>query len=82
MESIVRHVYPLSCTPLLAITLLLGACGGGGGSAGDISPASPPQIVITDSTPNRFLTFPNPQVQPDGAFQTTSVEWEIGRAHV
>ncbi|MEO8384628.1 MAG: hypothetical protein ABI583_05265, partial [Betaproteobacteria bacterium] len=56
--------------------LLLGACGGGGGSnAADVSPASPPQVVITESTPNKFLTFPNPQVQPDGSAQTTSVEW-------
>ena len=60
----------------LGAMLLLGGCGGGGGSnSTDVSPASPPQVVITESTPNKFLTFPNPQVQPDGSMQTTSVEW-------
>ena len=64
----------LAHAPLLVITLLLVACGGGSSPA-DVTPASPPQIVITEATPNRFLTFPNPQVQPDGTFQTTSVAW-------
>ena len=70
-----RYVRSVAYAPSLVIPLLLAACGGGGGSAGDVMPASPPQIVITESTPNRFLTFPNPQVQPDGTLQTTSVEW-------
>ena len=60
---------------LVITTLVLGACGGGGGGSGDISPAAPPQPVITESTPNRFLTFPNPQVQADGSVQTTSTVW-------
>ncbi len=59
----------------IVISLLLNACGGGGGSSGDVAPAAPPQIVITDATPNRFLTFPNPQVQADGTYQTTSTVW-------
>lgn len=75
MESTVRYDHSLAYAPIVVITLLLGACGGGGGSSGDVSPASPPQVVITEATPNRFLTFPNPQVQPDGTMQTTSVEW-------
>lgn len=67
--------FPLPYAPILGLTLLLGACGGGGGSSGDVAPAAPPQPVITEATPNRFLTFPNPQVQPDGSFQTTSTTW-------
>ena len=70
-----RHLRPLACASLLVTPLLLTACGGGGSSSGDVAPAAPPQIVITEATPNRFLTFPNPQVQPDGTFQTTSVAW-------
>ena len=75
MESIVRYDHSLAYAPILCVTLLLAACGGGGGSAGDVAPASPPDIVITEATPNKFLTFPNPQVQPDGTVQTTSVAW-------
>lgn len=70
-----RHLRPLACASILVTPLLLTACGGGGSSSGDVAPAAPPQIVITEATPNRFLTFPNPQVQPDGTFQTTSVAW-------
>ena len=70
-----RYHPPVAYTSFIFISLLLSACGGGGGSSGDVSPAAPPQIVITEATPNRFLTFPNPQVQPDGTFQTTSVAW-------
>ena len=70
-----RYLRSLSLsTPLVSLTLLAG-CGGGGGSSGDISPASPPQVVITSATPNIFLTFPNPQVQQDGTIQTTSTAW-------
>ena len=70
-----RYLRPIACVTLFVATLLLTACGGGGSSSGDVEPAAPPQIEITEATPNRFLTFPNPQVQPDGSFQTTSVAW-------
>lgn len=76
MELIVRYLHSYANAPILVITLLLGACGGGGGgNSADISPASPPDVVITEATPNRFLTFPNPQVQADGTVQTTSTVW-------
>ena len=70
-----RYLHPLPSAAPFVIALLLASCGGGGGSSGDVAPASPPQVVITEATPNRFLTFPNPQVQPDGTFQTTSTVW-------
>ena len=69
-----RHLRSLAHAPSVIIALLLASCGGGG-SSGDVAPAAPPQIVITEATPNRFLTFPNPQVQADGTFQTTSTVW-------
>ena len=70
-----RYLHPLPAAAPFVTALLLASCGGGGGSSGDVAPASPPQVVITEATPNRFLTFPNPQVQPDGTFQTTSTVW-------
>ncbi len=70
-----RYIRPITCVPSLATLLLLASCGGGSGSPGDVAPAAPPQVVITEATPNRFLTFPNPQVQADGSLQTTSTVW-------
>ena len=67
-----RYLHRLIYVPTCAITLLLGACGGGGGNVADVSPSAPPQPVITSATPNSFLTFPNPQVQADGTLQTNS----------
>jgi hypothetical protein len=49
--------------------LLLAACGGGG-SPGDVHPGTNPPIVPGE--PNAFLLFPNPQVQPDGSLQTNT----------
>ncbi|MGZ5884296.1 MAG: hypothetical protein ACXWJE_08020, partial [Burkholderiaceae bacterium] len=54
----------------VVLTLLLASCGGGGGSSGDTTPGQPPAAVTTG--PNSFLLFPNPQVQPDGSFQTNT----------
>ena len=51
------------------IGLMLNACGGGG-SGHDISPDDPP--VSTATGTDKFLLFPNPQVQPDGSLQTNS----------
>ena len=70
-----RTSLPFACASSILVTLLLASCGGGGGSSGDVAPAAPPQAVITEATPNIFLTFPNPQVQPDGTRQTVSTVW-------
>ena len=51
------------------IGLMLNACGGGG-SGNDISPDDPP--VSTATGTDKFLLFPNPQVQPDGSLQTNA----------
>ncbi len=52
-----------------AAVLLLASCGGGG-SPGDIHPGS--ESGPAPGEPNAFLLFPNPQVQPDGSFQTNT----------
>jgi mono/diheme cytochrome c family protein len=54
------------------MTLMLAACGGGG-SGGDILPSEPQVSSATGS--DSFLLFPNPQVQPDGSFQTNSTTY-------
>ncbi len=61
---------------VVAVSLLLSACGGGGGaSSGDAKPSnqSPPITAVT--TPDIFLLFPNPQVQADGTKQTDTVAY-------
>ena len=64
-----RYASRGACAGLLAATLLLAACGGGSGdSAGVVAPAAAPP----PAGPDLFLVFPNPQVQPDGSFQTVS----------
>ena len=58
---------------LLMTALLLASCGGGGGYSGDIVPSTDvPITAAPPGTPDSFLIFPNPQVQPDGSFQTLS----------
>ncbi|HZM48092.1 MAG TPA: hypothetical protein VFC14_24970 [Burkholderiales bacterium] len=65
-----NHLVPAG---LLATALLLASCGGGGGYSGDVVPGAPvPLLPAALSTPDNFLIFPNPQVQPDGSFQTLS----------
>jgi mono/diheme cytochrome c family protein len=56
----------------MAGSLLLSSCGGGAGG-GDVSTTNPPEQNPGLSDPNIFLRFPNPQIQPDGTAQTTSV---------
>src|SRR5689334_3804251 len=56
-----------------AITMLLLAACGGGGTPGDIHPGASPVVVAGE--PNEFLLFPNPQVQPDGSLQTDTVAY-------
>jgi mono/diheme cytochrome c family protein len=55
-------------------SILLSACGGGGGV--DIIPAAPPEPPVPGlSDPNSFLLFPNPQLQADGSVQTNTVAY-------
>lgn len=58
---------------VVGVMLLLTACGGGGSNSGDTSPSAAP--VASGSGLDRFLVFPNPQVQPDKSFQTISVAY-------
>ena len=55
------------------LAVLVAACGGGAGSAVDLSPSAEP--VATASGSDSFLLFPNPQVQPDGSLQTDSTAY-------
>lgn len=57
--------------PLAVAAGLLAGCGGGGGSPADVRPntPTPPPTV---AGPDKFLLFPNPQVQADGSLQTDS----------
>ncbi len=57
----------------LSAALLAAACGGGG-SAEDVRPGEPIP-VRGEPGPHSFLRFPNPQVRPDGAFQTVEPEY-------
>ena len=69
-----RSLHLLKAVPLMAVTILLSACGGGGGSAGDTVPkAAAPDVAITG--PNSFLLFPNPQLQSDGTLQTDTAAY-------
>ena len=65
----------VKCALLPGFMLLLTACGGGGGYSGDISPSAPP--VATASGLDKFLVFPNPQIQADGSSQTTSSTYAV-----
>jgi mono/diheme cytochrome c family protein len=64
------RILPLS----LVCALSLAGCGGGGGSSADVRPGPQPP-TITASTPDKFLLFPNPQLQPDGTLQTNTQEY-------
>jgi len=56
----------LRSVPLLA-AVLLSSCGAGNGNPNDIYPGHP--VAASFTGPNSFLTFPNPQLQPDGTAQ-------------
>ncbi len=56
---------------LILLTLLNGC---GGSSPNDVYPNTPPAIKPSNG-PDRFLLFPNPQLQADGTLQTNSAEY-------
>jgi cytochrome c553 len=56
-------------TTAAAALALLSACGGGGGSPADVRAGPQPATPVTNA-PDKFLLFPNPQVQADGSVQT------------
>ena len=59
----------------LAVSLAtLAGCGGGGGSSADVRPGPQP-ATVAETDPNKFLMFPNPQLQADGKFQTIEQEY-------
>lgn len=60
-------------TTLIA-SIVLAACGGGGGDAINVArPPGPPAPTFTD--PDSFLLFPNPQLQADGTVQTDTLAY-------
>ncbi|QJR11606.1 hypothetical protein DSM104443_02685 [Usitatibacter rugosus] len=63
-----RHL-PARAAALLA-AVLVASCGGGG-SPGDTPTQFTPPPVAPVSGPDKFLMFPNPQVQDSGVVQTT-----------
>ena len=78
-----RYAYPPASASLVAslfasmfaMSLLLSACGGGGGSSADLAPRADSATVAVIG-PDSFLLFPNPQVQSDGTVQTNSAAYQ------
>src|SRR5687768_3847066 len=68
------HSLPAARASALALCFALAGCGGGGGSPADVRPGPQPP-AIAENEPNRFLLFPNPQLQPDGSAQTNTQEY-------
>ena len=64
-----RHL-PARAAALLA-AVLVASCGGGG-SPGDTRTQFTPPPITPVPGPDKFLMFPNPQVQDNGVVQTTS----------
>lgn len=61
--------------PATAIVMALAGCGGGGGgSPADVRPGPQPPAIAA-SEPDKFLLFPNPQLQADGSVQTNTQEY-------
>ncbi|HUP29882.1 MAG TPA: hypothetical protein VM122_06890 [Usitatibacter sp.] len=66
-----RLILPCAAATVL---LLLSACGGGGGSPADVRAGPQPSEPVANA-PDKFLLFPNPQLQADGSLQTNSPEY-------
>lgn len=64
---------PAHAAALIAAATLAGC--GGGGSPGDTRTDFTPPPVQPVSGPDKFLMFPNPQVQADGSVQTTATDF-------
>lgn len=64
----------LNIAGLLLLSLLVTACGPGGGNSGDVFPRET-QASATVTGPNSFLLFPNPQKQDDGTLQTNTTAY-------
>jgi mono/diheme cytochrome c family protein len=63
---------PFFRAALIGVLVLVASCGGGGssgGGGGDVRPLAPPTPTVPVGL-DRFLLFPNPLVQPSGAFET------------
>jgi mono/diheme cytochrome c family protein len=74
MDSTMDIRRTLARCAVAALAASLAGCGGGGGSPADVVPGPQP-VPVAENEPNRFLLFPNPQMQPDGSFQTAAQEY-------
>lgn len=59
---------------VIAVSLLLGACGKGGSNAGDTYPDGPVTAAAVTG-PNSFLLFPNSIKQADGSYQVNTLAY-------
>ena len=69
-----RSTRPYAFLLVVAGALALPGCGGGG-SPGDTRPGPNPVETPPPAGPNKFLLFPNPQMQADGTEQTNTQEY-------
>jgi cytochrome c553 len=65
--------FPTVAALLLCVTALLSACGGGSDSSANSS--STPVALTSPVGIDRFLLFPNPQMQVDGTLQINSTDY-------
>ena len=72
-----RYGTHFASVSLVAMSVLLSACGGGGGggSNADLSVRVDPEPAAV-SGPDSFLLFPNPQVQSDGTVQMNTAAYQ------
>ncbi len=65
--------FPTVAALLLCVTALLSACGGGSDSS--VNSSSTPVALTSPIGIDRFLLFPNPQMQADGTLQIDSTAY-------